>query len=534
MFAIPQRPCLYTRLSYAPDGSLEKCEHQETRGREAGARLNWPDFCCVYVDNSRSAWQHNRKRPDWDRMLLTLDRDSGRLVPTDPKANHHHDGIMTYHGDRLIRQPYDLELLLRIADTRRMPLASVSGVRDLSSADDRFVLRIEAAQACREVDNLSRRRIEGYTRMVTRHGRCQQGGIRPFGWGAPTGKTRTKVDRDTGEETDVPALDFNVPVPEETKHLAKVARRMLVGALSVNGAIRYMDSVSTTTEGGAWSSKTLWSVLTSPRIAGLIERDGVLHKAAWDPVITEEERQGLIALRAARQREKPNPGPSRKYLLTGGLLCERCGSEQWQAKPIRKSDPRRVYDCRGCHISRSVEHLDAYVTGRVLRLLSSQRFLVELAAAAADGTPEVAAQITVLEQRKKDTHEQLAALADNPDIDPALAMLALASFDKKIVELRAQLEMSSRMRLLTRVQGISREDWDAEPIDTRHEVIAALYVVEVLNVGRRGPGFDPESVKLHRKSLGAAPEGVSQPGAEIQIDQAAGVEAQAQQLGTAR
>lgn len=525
MFAIPQRPCLYTRLSYAPDGSLEKCEHQETRGREAGTRLGWPDFCCVYVDNSRSAWQHNRKRPDWDRMLLTLDRDSGRLIPAEPKANHHHDGIMTYHGDRLIRQPYDLELLLRIADTRRIPLASVSGVRDLSSADDRFVLRIEAAQACREVDNLSRRRIEGYTRMVTRHGRCQQGGIRPFGWGAPTGKTRTKVDPGTGEETEVPVLDFNVTVEEEAKHLAKVARRMLVRALTVNGAIRYMDSVSTTTEGGAWSSKTLWSVLTAPRIAGLIERDGVLHKAAWDPVITEEERQGLIALRAARRREKPNPGPARKYLLTGALHCQRCGSQTWAAKPIRKDDPRRVYDCRQCHLSRNVEHLDAYVTGRVLRLLSSQRFLVELHAAAADGAPDVAAQITALEQRKKATREQLEALADNPDVDPALAMLSLASFDKKIVELRAQLEMTSRMRLLTRMAGISRDAWDAEPIDTRHEVVAALFAVEVLNTGRRGPGFDPESVKLHRKSLGAAPDVGSKPGAAIQIQPPAVVEA---------
>ncbi|MEU4172863.1 recombinase family protein [Streptomyces sp. NPDC026665] len=506
MLRIPQRPCLYTRLSHAPDGSLEKCERQEELGREAGARLRWPDFCCVYVDNSRSAWQHNRKRPDWDRMLLTLDRDSGRLMPADPKANHHHDGIMTYHGDRLIRQPYDLELLLNIADTRHIPLASVSGVRDLSSADDRFVLRIEAAQACREVDNLSRRRKDGYTRQVTKHGRCQQGGHRPFGWGAPTGKTRIKTDPVTGETSEVPALDFNAPVAEETKLLAVVARRMLVGRLTVNGAIRHMDAASTTTEGGPWSSRVLWSVLTAPRIAGLIERDGVLHKAAWDPVITEEERQGLIALREARRREKPNPGPARKYLLTGALICERCHSQHWAAKPIRKSDPRRVYDCRQCHLSRNVEHLDAYVTGRVLRLLNTSRFLTELEAAAADGAPDVAAQITALERRQRETREQLENLADHPDVDPALAMLALASFGKKITELRARLAMTARQRLLTRMKGIKREAWEAEPIDTRHEVIAALFQIEVLNTGRRGPGFDPDSVVLHRRSLVATPD----------------------------
>lgn len=523
MLEIPQRPCLYTRLSYAPDGSLEKCEHQEERGREAGARLRWPDFCCVYVDNSRSAWRRDRKRPDWDRMLLTLDRDSGKLVPGDPKADHHHDGIMTYHGDRLIRQPYDLELLLNIANARHIPLASVSGVRDLSNPDDRFVLRIEAAQACREVDNLSRRRKEGYTRMVMRHGKSQQGGHRPFGWGAPTGKTRTVVDRETGEETEVPALDFNKPVPDETKHLVKVARRMLAG-LSVNGAITYMNSVSTTTEGGPWTSKVLWNVLTAPRIAGLMERNGVLYKASWDEVISNEEREALIALRAQKRREKPNPGPARKYLLTGALTCGRCGGVEWRTKPIRAVDPRRVYDCSQCHMSRNTEHLDAYVTGRVLRVLSSPRFLVELHAAATEGTPDIAAQITVLETRKAQTAKQLEDLADHPDVDAGLAMLSLASFDKKIRELRQKLAATSRQRLLMRVTGISREAWQAEPVDLRHDVIAALYSIEVLETGRRGPGFNPDSVKLHRKSLRATPDG-SPPEAQLQLEQGADVDA---------
>ncbi|WP_128803662.1 MULTISPECIES: recombinase family protein [unclassified Streptomyces] len=524
MLEIPQRPCLYTRLSYAPDGSLEKCEHQEERGREAGARLTWPDFCCVYVDNSRSAWRRDRKRPDWDRMLLTLDRDSGKLIPGDPKADHHHDGIMTYHGDRLIRQPYDLELLLNIADTRHIPLASVSGVRDLSSPDDRFVLRIEAAQACREVDNLSRRRKEGYTRMVTRHGKSQQGGHRPYGWGAPTGKTRTVVDRETGGQTEVPILDFNLPVPEETEHLAKVARRMLAG-LSVNGGLAYMNSVSTTTQGGRWTSKVLWSVLTAPRIAGMMERDGVLYKASWDAVITNEEREALIALRAQKRKEKPNPGPARKYLLTGTITCGRCRCVEWRTKPIRKSDPRRVYDCSKCHMSRNAEHLDAYVTGRVLRLLSSPRLLAELHAAATDGAPDVAAQITALEARKAHTVQQLQDLADHPDVDAGLAMLSLASFDKKIRELRQKLATTARQRLLTRMTGISREAWETEPVDVRHDVIAALYSIEVLDAGRSGPGFNPASVKLHRMSLGATPEGGSQPEAQLQLEERAHVDA---------
>ncbi|MET9081374.1 recombinase family protein [Streptomyces sp. NPDC004237] len=520
MLPIPQRPCLYTRLSYAPDGSLEKCENQETDGRAAGLRLGWPDFCCVYVDNSRSAWQRNRKRPDWDRMLITLDRDSGRLVLTDPKANHHHDGIMTYHGDRLIRQPYDLEVLLTIADTRRIPLASVSGVKDLSSADDRFILRIEAAQACREVDNLSRRRKRGYRSDVERRGHGQQGGSRPYGWGQPTGRTKTRRDPATGAESEVPILDYNQVVPEEAKHLVKAAQKLLAG-MSMRGVLAYMNSVSTTTLGGSWSSRTMWQLITSPRVAGLIELDGVMHKAVWDQVISPEQREALLALHERRRAENPNPGAGRRHLLSGRdvLLCHRCKGREWGHKPTtEKGRARRtVYYCQGCRLSRSDEHLDAYVAGRVLRLLNSPRFLAQLQAAASDRTPELAADIAALEERKRKTKQQLEDLAEHPDVDPALAMMSLASFDRKITQLRSQMAMSATHRLLTRVAGFSLEAWQGESIDVQHDVVAALFEIEVLPAQRRGPGFDPESVKLHRKSLGA--NGSSGVDAETQLQE---------------
>ncbi|MBO0655603.1 hypothetical protein J1792_23325 [Streptomyces triculaminicus] len=47
---IPKRAALYCRLSCEPDGSLEKAERQEADDRAMGARLSWPEFCCVYVD----------------------------------------------------------------------------------------------------------------------------------------------------------------------------------------------------------------------------------------------------------------------------------------------------------------------------------------------------------------------------------------------------------------------------------------------------------------------------------------------------
>ncbi len=88
---------IYCRLSLARTGDTTKVDDQERICRELGARLDWP-VAEVYTDNNQSAWQRNRKRADWERMLADVDR--GYI-----------NALLIYHGDRLIRQPYDLELL---------------------------------------------------------------------------------------------------------------------------------------------------------------------------------------------------------------------------------------------------------------------------------------------------------------------------------------------------------------------------------------------------------------------------------------
>ncbi|MFI1030712.1 recombinase family protein [Streptomyces sp. NPDC020951] len=501
---IPQRPALYCRLSYAPDGSLEKVERQETDGRAMGVRLGWPEFCCVYVDNSRSAWQRNRKRPGWDRMLLTLDTDSGRLILADPNANHHHDGIMTYHGDRLIRQPYDLELLLSIADTRRIPLASVSGVRDLSNPDDRFILRIEAAQACRESDNTSRR-VKRALGARAEQGLTQVGGSRPFGFGVQVG-TRPKTDPATGEEVEVPVYDTNQHVPDEAQYAAEAVDLQLAGQSQI-GVVNWLNERCTTTEGNPWTTKTWRDYVLRPRIAGLIEREGKLLKAAWDGITTEEKWRAVKAIYESTRTAHPYVGRERRYLLS---TVAECGGPEcpgvMRGRPVGGKDkPNRrtrytQYYCPVCKkVSRKTSHVDAYVQGRVLKLLSDPRLASELRAATEASTPGISAQIAELERRRDEKATQLEELADDPDLDPVLAMRAVASFDRKLAALRAQLDATAEQRRLQKFLGISREAWMDQPIDIRATVVKDLYRVIILPTSRRGPGFDPATVRLERR-----------------------------------
>lgn len=249
--AHPHLAGIYCRLSYAPDGSIEKVERQEEDCRQLAHRLGWPvSDRHVYVDNSKSAWKRDRKRPRWDAMLEAI--DNGEI-----------DAVIVYHGDRLIRQPWDLEKLISIADSKGVRIASPSGTRNLDSPDDRFVLRIEAAQACRESDNISRR-ITRKIEARAAEGLSQNGGRRPFGYGVPVpGQTRIRIDPDTGEEQQVPVIDRDQVVPEEAAILREAAQRLLAGQ-SIGGVCQWMNGRCTTTEGGRWNGKNLKILLTSP------------------------------------------------------------------------------------------------------------------------------------------------------------------------------------------------------------------------------------------------------------------------------
>src|SRR5258708_11859972 len=93
---------IYCRISHAKDEDQTGVDRQERLCREYAARLDIPvDPRHVFIYNSRSAWQRNRKRPGWDALLTAIRAGEIRHV-------------LTYHPDRLMRQPFDLEELLNI------------------------------------------------------------------------------------------------------------------------------------------------------------------------------------------------------------------------------------------------------------------------------------------------------------------------------------------------------------------------------------------------------------------------------------
>ncbi|MFE9737303.1 recombinase family protein [Streptomyces sp. NPDC006477] len=497
----PQRAGIYCRLSYAPDGSLEKVERQEADCRELAKRLDWPvSEAHIFPDNSRSAWQKNRKRPQWDRMLRAI--EDGEI-----------DAVIVYHGDRLIRQPYDLEKLIGIADSKSLRIASPSGTRNLDSPDDRFILRIEAAQACRESDNTSRRVRDGHA-TLRKKGLTTVGGRRPFGFGIQTG-TKEKIDPATDKVCKVPVFDLTRHRPDEARGI-RGAADYLLASRNQRATVRWLNERHTTTEGNPFDSKSLRNILTAPRTAGLIEHQGEFYKAAWRPILARDTWEMVRAFYASSAAAHPHSGRERVHLLSGrgGAECGPCLDDQKAAgKPAkervadtlrtkpsggRNRKSARLYFCEVCRrVGRNSELLDRYIEGRTVALLNDPRFLSELSTA--PDHPDLTAELLQLEERKAALSHQVENMAQFPNVRPELAFAALASFDTEIAKIRAQIAETTEDRLLAKVAGISAEKWAALPLDTRASTVRALFRVTILRTTLRGPGFDTSSVRVERR-----------------------------------
>jgi site-specific DNA recombinase len=344
---------VYGRISKNPetgetekvDRQLEDCLRDLMRRK---ARLGK-----VLRDDGLSAWKLTAKRPDWDELV-------GRLGAKEVR------GVIAWHTDRLMRQPRDLEQLITFGDAGLL-VGSCHGDYDLASADDRFTLRVLTAAAAKDSDNTSRRQKR---KAQAKRDRGEKTGG-PRGFGEPGTYRRVKVsDEDLAVERE--AIRWAV-----RGHLARrlsvrdITRQWNAGYESEDGTVVPLRTVG----GKEWDPRYVNQVLLSPRIAGLIERDGKIvgRRTDVEPIITEDEFRALRATFASRKRGRP---VSDHYLLTGGfLICDACGRPMTgRAGKVHGKHVRR-YMCRdrngGCgKVGIVADALEALVVERAAQRLS--------------------------------------------------------------------------------------------------------------------------------------------------------------------
>lgn len=463
---------IYCRISLATHGDVVKVKRQEKLCRQLAKRLGW-DIVHVYCDNNKSAWRRDRRRPDWDAMLAAVER--GEV-----------DAIIVYHGDRLIRQPWDLETLLNLADGRGIRLASPSGTRNLDAADDRRILRIDAANACAEADNISRRARDAHADRAAK-GIMRRNRVRTFGY-----KRSGKIH------------------PGEAEHYRDAVARVLAGE-SMRSIVRdWNERGVTTTPGNNWTTGAVREVLKNPRHAGLSTYRGeIVGVGRWKALVEREQWEALQAKLGliGERHSKPGHTSRSKYLLSNVAFHGLCESTVKVHHSSKRSVPSyRCSDSQcSARVTRNMTHVDTYVVGAVLKRLADPRLWAALEARPVDNG--AGAELAALEAKRKSAMGRFTR-----DINMTDAELGaiLRDLDAQIEAVRARIASRGNVHVLSGCRDMTRAQWDALPLDRRRAIVRATVTVEILPA-KKGRGFDPDSVRVLPVETRVAGDGDGRP-----------------------
>lgn len=447
-------------MSLARSGDTTKVEDQERICRELCERREWavaagigyPEPNGAFTDNNASAWKKNRKRPGWDAMLEAV--GAGKI-----------SAIVVYHGDRLARQPYDLETLINLAEGRGVKLASPTGTRDLSNNDDLFILRIEVAAQCRESAATSRRKKNEYKRLAGK------GLVRPGGGGGRAfafekdGVTHRPDEAAIIREAAAAILEGQSP-------------RSVLAGLTARGV--------RSTAGNVMGQSGFQRTLLMPRMAGLMP-DGQ-SRAAWEPVLDRATWESLRQVVGGHAQAGRKGSP--QHLLSGIARCGCCGHALWAAQ---RTAAKPIYRCPpdgGCgKVSRSRPLLEEYVTGHVLgRLAAAEKMPQSLP------RPGLEAEFRALTEQRAETQAIIADHSKGGRLQ--LLMARLDSIDRRLAELRELSGEDARARLIRAHAGITREEFRALPLQVRRSLVTACVTVTVRPASRRGPGLRTQDVDV--------------------------------------
>lgn len=311
------RAVIYVRISQDRTGAHLGVKRQREDCEELAERNGW-QVVEVYVDNDLSAYS-GKPRPRYQRMLADLDEGIATVV-------------IAWHTDRLHRSPTELEEYIDLSERRGITTHTCqAGPLDLSTPTGRMLARMLGNVARHESEHKAER-VARARRQKAEDGQWG-GGIRPFGWGVPTGeiekRTVTHVDDDTGEETEeeieVPVLDTNKAIPAEAAALEKGAA-MILGSgdgNSLNAWVKWLAHKGfTTTRGNPIGSVEARDMLLRPRNAGIsVYRGREVGKGKWDVIIPEPTHRAVVAVLRDPTR-RTSPGNTVKWF---GSLIYRCG-----------------------------------------------------------------------------------------------------------------------------------------------------------------------------------------------------------------
>lgn len=457
-----QRAAVYARIS-SDDGSALGVTRQLEDCRRLAAEHGW-QVAEEYVDNDVSAFA-GKHRPAYEQMLADI-------------ADGLRDGVIVYHADRLTRRPIELEQFVDVvtaAGVRQVRFVA-GGDLDVADGDGLLVLRMLGAVAANESASKSRR-VRRKHAEIALSGRPNGGAPRPFGY-----------------------EDDKITVrPDEADLIRAVVERYLAGESLRSLAVWLNDQDAKTVTGKAWTSPTVRQIIASGRIAGLREHKGeVVAKAVWDPIITEAQRDKVLARMATNARLGKRS--ARRYLLSGLPRCGKCGAKL--ASAARETTRRYVciggVDHGGCgRLTVVAAPLEELIADAVLYRLDTPELAAALTGQATDNQAAAVLSESLASDRAQ--LDELAGLYADRHIAAREWLAARRPIEDRIADTERRLGRLTRSDALTGLVGHGaelRSTWATLNLTRQAAIVAAVVDHVVIGPGKPGArGLDPARVQ---------------------------------------
>jgi site-specific DNA recombinase len=439
---------LYARQSKGDASVDQQLELADKRAAERG----WT-VAGRFADRSISATT-GEPRPGYDAMIAGLKAGKAK-------------GIVVRHYDRLYRQPRELEDV--IDDTEGTYVESVfGGGYDLGTADGRMQARVVGAFARGEAEKKGERQRLGHQRRAAA-GTPKRHTPRPFGW---------QEDRTTLEPTEAEAIREAARALLAGGTLSGIARDWTARGLFPPQAGRGRRSRK------VWNVTSIVKILRSPRLAGISTYHGdEVGEGTWEPILGPEVHLAVVRLLADPGRRKKVQGVR---TLLGGIARCPCGnhlvaSMNSMKQPTYRCNPLTQNGRPGPHTSVQRQPVDEYIDFlTVSALITSGHDLV---------SPATGPDVAVLRDEAAAIRANLNGMAEDRALGLMTREQMIAGTERgsaRLAEIQAALERAGQEDVLAPLVYAEdmRAAWTALPTDRQRAVIASLFEVTVIPVGK--------------------------------------------------
>ncbi len=450
----------YCRISSDPDDKREGVDRQREDTTALCEVKGWTP-AGFYIDNDRSA-SNGKQRPEWERLLADI--EAGKI-----------DAIAAWDQDRNWRMMHELEDLRRFFTglDRKIKLATTGqGEIDLYSPAGVLTAQIKTAVTEHEISMMK-------IRMRRAHRQRADKGLphwqNAFGYLAGP---------------DGPQLDpFAAPL------IRQAYAQIVAGGSLSDVAAMWNEAGAVTPTGRPWRLALVSPFMRNPRNAGLREYNGeIVGEAAWPAVV--EEATWRAAQQVLDARTTPARKSVRKRLLTGVLLCGKCGHH---LSGMQAAHGRAVYSCKRCRgVSIRVEQVEPLIHRIVAGRLAMPDAVDLLKAEIHDQAQAEAARLEL--NRLYGELDSIGRERGEGDLTGPQAKIATAIVNDKIAAVQRRQQDAERLRVFADLPLGTPKVAAAIARLSPDRFRAVLHVLATVVVAPAGKGcgrvFDPERVQV--------------------------------------